>query len=109
MAVLTVALTNVTGTTLAMAAAAGGGDEFVAVGGVCLLVRNADASSKTVTVVRPGTTYGTADPDIAVTVAAGATAVIGPIPSEFANPADGNIDITYSAVTSVTVAPFRVY
>lgn len=99
----------VTGATLTFAAAAGGGDSFPVTGVVCLLVRNADASSKTVTLVRPGTTYGQADPDVAFTVAAGATGVWGPIPaSDFVDPSDALVDITYSAVTSVTVAVLRV-
>jgi hypothetical protein len=107
MALLTPQTAAVTGTVLTMAAANGGGDTIVGGSTVYLLVRNGDASSKTVTIVRPGTTYGTADPDIAVVVTAGNIAIIGPIPAEFADPADGQVDISYSAVTSVTVAAVR--
>lgn len=91
-----------------MNTAAGGGDTVnVDVPGICLLVRNGDASAKTVTVVRPGTTYGTADPDIPVVIAAGNQAIIGPIPVDFAD-TNGLVAITYSAVTSVTIGVFRV-
>jgi hypothetical protein len=107
MALLTPQTAAVTGTVLTMAAASGGGDTIVGGSTTFLLVRNGDASSKTVTVVRPGTTYGTADPDIEVVVTAGNIAIIGPIPSEFADPTDGYVDVTYSAVTSVTVAAVR--
>jgi hypothetical protein len=107
MAALPTQSASPTGTTLTMAAASGGGDTFVPGSSTVLLVRNGDASSKTVTIVRPGTTYGTADPDIAVTVAAGAIAVLGPYPSDLADPTDGQIDVTYSAVTSVTVAAVK--
>jgi hypothetical protein len=107
MALLTPQTAAVTGTVLTMAAANGGGDTIVGGSTVYLLVRNGDASSKTVTIVRPGTTYGTADPDIAVVVTAGNIAIIGPIPAEFADPSDGQVDISYSAVTSVTVAAVR--
>lgn len=93
---------------LIMNVANAGGDTVAVDGpGVCLLVRNADASAKTVTVVRPGSTYGTADPDIPVVVGAGNMAVIGPLPADFAD-ANGLIALTYSAVTSVTVGVFRV-
>jgi hypothetical protein len=104
-ALLTPQPAAVTGTNLTMATAAGGGDTIVGGSGTLLVVRNGDASSKTVTVVRPGTTYGTADPDIALVIPAGGIAIFR-IPSEFADPTDpvGGVDITYSAVTSVTVA-----
>lgn len=91
---------------LTMNAAAGGGDTvLVDRPGVYLLVRNADATSKTVTIVRPYTTYGTADPDIPVVITTLNFAVIGPIPVEFGD-ANGLVAITYSAVTSVTVGVF---
>lgn len=60
-----------------------------------LVVRNADASSKDVTV-------GSLT---AVTVAAGKTAII-PVPNEGLN--DTSVAVTYSAVTSVTVAAVRI-
>lgn len=110
MATLTPQTPAVTGSTLTLAAAAGGGDSFPLVGVTLLLVRNADASSKTVTLVRPGTTYGQADPDVAFTVVAGATAVWGPIPADWVDQSLSPpvVGILYSAVTSVTVAVIRV-
>lgn len=108
MATFTPQMTSVLGTVVTMNTCNGGGDSFPVTGVVGLIVRNADASSHTVTVVRPGTTYGTADPDITVTVAAGATAFIGPIPAEFADPSDGLVDVTYSAVTSQTMGVVRM-
>lgn len=93
---------------LTMNAAAGGGDTVLVDGpGICLLVRNADATPKTVTVVDPRTTYGQANPDLPVVIAAGNQAVIGPLPVDFAD-VNGLVAITYSAVTSVTVGVFRV-
>lgn len=92
---------------ITMNAANGGGDTvLVDAPGVYLLVRNGDASAKTVTIVDPRTSYGQANPDIPVVIAAGNQAVIGPIPPEFAD-ANGLVSITYSAVTSVTVGVFR--
>jgi hypothetical protein len=43
-----------------------------------------------------------------VSVAAGATKLIGPIPQDFRDTADNLVDITYSGVTSLTIAAFRV-
>lgn len=108
MAAITVQSASPTGTALSFVAASGGGDTLNVTNDVYLFVRNGDASSKTVTVVRAGNdAYGQAIPDIAVVVVAGATAVIGPIPPAFRDPGDGLVDVTYSAVTSVTVAAMR--
>jgi hypothetical protein len=68
---------------------------------------NGDASSKTVTVVRSGNDqYGLAIPDLAVVVPAGQLAVI-PIAATFRDTSDNLVDITYSAVTSVTVGAIK--
>lgn len=88
---------------LTMNAANGGGDSVAAgskMGGwelpVIIVVRNADASSKTVTV--QGTAY--------VVPATTGTAVI-PIRGSM-KPGD-SVAITYSAVTSLTVGACRLY
>lgn len=91
------------GTAITYAAAAAGGDTLGRTNGGVLRVKNGGAGSVTVTVVTPGNTkYGQADPDVPVTVAAGAEVAIGPFPDALA--VDGVISVTYSAVTSVTVA-----
>jgi hypothetical protein len=95
------------GVTLTFSAAAGGGDTVRCGDRVYLIVRNGDASSKTVTVDVPGlTAVGAAQPDASVVIAAGAQAIIGPIDAVFAQPgtSPATANITYSAVTSVTVA-----
>jgi hypothetical protein len=60
----------------------------------------------TVTVLTPGNDkYGQARPDIAVAVpATTGERLIGPFPADLADPADGLVAITYSGVTSLTVA-----
>lgn len=72
------------------------------------LVNNGSGSPVTVTVVVPGTVYGQARPDVAVSVAAGALAPIGPLVADLADPATGLITITHSAQTSITAAVVRV-
>lgn len=109
MATLTTTVATDTGATLTMVSAAGGGDKCAAGAGCFLVVTNGDATSKTVTLVTPQVERGDlALGDRSITVAAGATKVIA-VPDFFANPADSGLcSITYSAVTSVTVAAMRV-
>jgi hypothetical protein len=92
------------GAAVTLVAAAGGGDKAAPGDDVYLLVRNADASPINVTLVTVGLAFnGAALADTVVAVAAGATKLI-PVRREYIDPADGLAAITYSAVTSVTVA-----
>jgi hypothetical protein len=93
------------GTTVNFVACASGGDKIPARGRGCVLVKNGDASSKTVTVAVPGNdSYGSARPDFSVVVAAGATVAIGPFDSDLEDPTDSLVHLTYSAVTSLSIA-----
>lgn len=108
MATLSYQKARIGGGTVTMAAANGGGDKVAPNPRGALLVHNGDGSSKTVTVVVPGNTkFGQANPDVAVSVPAGADRLIGPFPSDLAGD-DGLVAITYSAVTSVTVAAVSI-
>jgi hypothetical protein len=95
---------NVPGSVPTWAAASAGGDTLRAGSGI-LLVRNGGGAGITVSIPLPGTTrFGQALPDpTALSIAAGAIGVIGPFESDLADPADNLVDVTYSAVTSVTV------
>lgn len=109
MATLTYQQAAATGATVTMAAASVGGDKVRPNSNGAVLVRNADASPHTVTVVVPGNTkYGQADPDVAVVVAAGAFKLIGPLPQDLADPTDGLVAFTYDGVTSVTIAAVSI-
>ena len=88
-------------------ACSGGGDTIRARTGDLLLVRCTDATTKTVTVVVPGTIHGQNIPDIAVVVPATTGFVVIPLLSEFRDPVDGLVDVTYSAVTGLTAAVIR--
>lgn len=83
-----------------MAAAAAGGDKVHP--NALTLIRNADTTATTVTVVVPGTAYGIARPDYSFSVAAGEIASVGRFPTDLAN-ADGTVDLTYSKVTALTI------
>jgi hypothetical protein len=91
-----------------LVAATSGGDDCQTGAGVFLVVKNADASSHTVTLVTPGSVDGDlAVADRAVVVAAAKTELI-PLAPTYRNPTTGRASITYDAVTSVSVAVIRV-
>lgn len=104
MAALTTQVMGVAGLAPTFAAAAGGGDTVAASNNVFFVVKNGGGSPITATVVVPGnTSYGQPLPDIAYTVTNGTELWI-PLSTEYQDTATGRISITYSGVTSVTVA-----
>ena len=92
------------GTAPTYAAASGGGDEFTPGNHVFFHLKNGGGSSVTATFVTPGTAFGQPIADVAVTVGAGTDQMIGPFPAEEFKGNDGLVAVTYSAVTTVTVA-----
>lgn len=110
MATLTTQTITRAGVDPSLTAAAGGGDSFTPGDDVFLHVNNGGGSSITVTVAGQGTILPNMDvPDVVVSVGAGTDRFIGPFPfTYFADPTDGLCDVTYSGVTSVTVAAFRL-
>jgi hypothetical protein len=92
------------GKAITFASAAGGGDKAQPGDRVFLLVRNGSGSSINVTLDSTGVAFNaTAVGDTVVAVADGAEKLI-PIRREYASPVDGLAGISYSAVTTVTVA-----
>lgn len=91
-------------------AAAGGGDSFLPGSDTFVHVKNGSGAPITVTLVTPGFVAGDipiADPT--VSVPAGGERMIGPFPpGYFADPADGLADLTYSGVTSLTLAVLKL-
>lgn len=92
------------------AAADAAGDEFAWEKGVFLHVKNGDASSHTVTVASQWSNLrpGLATDDLAVAVPAGEERLIGPLYRPAYRDSDGNVQVSYDAVTSVTVGVFAV-
>jgi hypothetical protein len=97
-------------------AATGGGDTITPTAGdsrlLALWVKNGGGSSITVTVDDPTSgSPGAAtafNPDTATTVPNGSERLIPLDPGRFRNPANGQIAITYSGVTTVTVGVVRL-
>lgn len=105
MAALAYQKSKIAGTAITLVAASAGGDTILPNDRGLLMVKNGDSSSHNVTIAVPGNTkYGQAEPDVTVSVAAGATELIGPFPRDLADPSDGRVHISYAATTSVTVA-----
>lgn len=104
MAILTVQTISRSGLLPSLVAAAGGGDEFANEGKTFLWVVNGDVSSKTVTLVTPQSVLGLAIEDLQVTVPASEQRLVGPLPVGIFNDANSRVQVTYSDVTSVTVA-----
>jgi hypothetical protein len=93
-------------------AAAGGGDTMATGETMFLVVKNGGGAPITVTVATPGTVEGAAIADTAVSVTNAQERWIGPITRSFygdpgTSPAY-RANITYSGVTSVTVAAVSI-
>ncbi len=109
MAVLTVQSIALSGATHALAAASAGGDQVPPGDRTFLHVKNGSGAGITVTIAKPGTDpWGGAWNNATVAVAAGAESSIGPLNSTLADPSTGNVLISYSSATSVTVQARRL-
>lgn len=105
MALLTTQQVLPTGTIITPVAANAGGDTMQPGSSSFLRAVNGSGGSITVTIDSAAPCNYGADHDLVVAVAAGATKDIGPLPaSRFARASDGLVGITYSGVTSLTVA-----
>jgi hypothetical protein len=102
MALIAVQPLTTSGLAPTFAAASAGGDTAPIGSDFYLVVRNGGGAPITVTVVTPGTIKGLAIADTALSVPAAGEGFI-PLDSIYRNPNTGRADITYSAVTSVTV------
>lgn len=86
-------------------AATADGDAFQHTGRELLFVKNGDSGAHVVTVSSQANNFGSTNSadDLAVTVAAGKTAVIGPLSAKKFKDANGLVQVGYDGVTSVTV------
>lgn len=97
-----------------LTAAGAGGDSFFMTGKDLLVVNNGSGGSITVTIstvvaaVPDNFGVTNAAHDKVFTVAAGKVAVLGPFSPFRFKDANGNAQVTYSAVTTVTVGVLRV-
>ena len=108
MATLTAAVAAKTGTVLAPVSANGGGDQFLNTGREVIYVKNGSGGSITLTLAPAGTPGGLALATIAIAIAAGVEKIIGPLDTGLFNNASGMVTMTYSGVSSLTIAVMRI-
>jgi hypothetical protein len=93
----------------ALVAAAGGGDAFAPGADTFVRINNAGGGAITATFATPGTVGGLAIADGGGSVTNAQSRIFGPFPPElYQDPTTGLVTLTYSGVTSVTVAPFKI-
>lgn len=99
MATLTIQNTSGTsGLTLTWGFAAAGGDVYANANSQTLLVQNLSSSSVIVTITAQRACNQNTLHTLTFTIPAGGLRYLGPFASQFYNDANGNVDITYSAV-----------
>lgn len=114
MAALTIQSISATGVGPTYAAAAGGGDTFAPTDMTkhFLHVKNGGGGSINVVIDDPTSATPTGatafNPDTTTAVPNGGERMIAVDPSRFRDNATGNVSITYSGVTSVTIGVFKV-
>lgn len=86
------------------AACAGGGDKFTNTGVEVIHIKNASVGSIDVTIDTPATVDGLAVAQRTVAVGAGAEKFIGPFPPSTYNDTGGFVNLSYSGVTTLTIA-----
>lgn len=96
------------GVVITPVAANADGNFFSNTGNISLRVVNGGASPITVTIPAQANCDQGTKHDITVTVANGATKEIGPFQMRHYNDASGYVQVTYSAVDSVTVAAVKL-
>ncbi|MHB0934898.1 MAG: hypothetical protein ACYC6A_00785 [Armatimonadota bacterium] len=104
MAVLTVQTINTTGVAPTNNAAAGGGDSFVNDGKTFIHVTNGSAGSLNVIITAQNACSQGVLHTLTVAVPAGESRMIGPFNRNIYNDAAGKVQLTYSGVTSLTIA-----
>lgn len=108
MATLTAQVPTQAGITPTYAAASAGGDQVACDDRLYLHVKNTNAATRDVTIATPGNVDGLAIADNVITVAATTgDRIIGPLKASLYADANGFAQITYSAVTNLTVAAIR--
>jgi hypothetical protein len=104
MANLSASRVTLAGVAPAFVAASAGGDVVAPNNGV-LVVKNDDVAAVTVTIATPGKTeFGLDQPDVTVSVPAGSTRYIGPLSPRLNDVDLGGVPVSYSSVTSLSVA-----
>jgi len=108
MATLTVTEITRDGVLYAVAAAAAGGDQFENEGDAFVVVSNASGGAITArAVIQKTVDEVTPDPK-EITVADGTAQLFGPFPTDIYNDENGNVQLTYSSATDLSVGVYKL-
>ncbi len=88
--------------------AAAGGDAFVNDGRTIIHIKNGDASGMTLTMDTPGTYRGVNLANPTVSVGATSNYFVGAFDPRIFNDTNGKVQLTYSAVTSLTITALQI-
>lgn len=109
MAVLAVKTVTAAGyETVALAACAAGGDTFLNDGKVLIEINNAAVASQDIIFVLPGTCDQGEAHTVTIAVGAGKRKVIGFLDPKLYNQSTGYVNITYSAVVTLTIGVYHI-
>ena len=108
MAELTRQSISTSGVTPSYTSATADGDTVDNDGSTFLHVKNGSGGDLTVTIDSPAECDQGFTHDVAVVVSAGSEEMIGPFPPHRFNDSDGELSITYSGVTSLTIAALTI-
>jgi hypothetical protein len=104
MATLTPQTLTKAGSQPSLAACASGGDEFANSGNTIILITNANASSRTLTIVSQATMDGLAVADRSVTIPGTDDTFITDLDKNVYNDTNGRVQLTYSTEVDLTIA-----
>ena|SRR3989304_4479093 len=107
MAAYTVQTTALAGVAHTLAAVASS-DTFSNDGRTLLVVANASGGNRIVTLTATATVDGLTITNPTVTIATGATKIIGPFPPRWFNSSSGVVTVTYDGTTSTTAAAVQM-
>ena len=89
-------------------ACAAGGDAFTNDGATLLYFKNGGVATRTITIATQIAPDGFATADRTITLLSGDRVIAGPFPPGVYNDANGKVQLTYDAVTSLVCLPFKV-
>ena len=86
----------------------GDGEEFANDGNVFIHAKNASGGAIVLTFKTPATVSGVDIDEVEVSIPAGEERMVGPFDPAVFNQSDGNVDLDFDGVTSLTIAAFKL-
>lgn len=96
------------GMTPSYEAANADGEEFANNGDVFIHMKNGSGGAIVATFKTPATVSGVSIDEVEVTISAAGEEMVGPFDPAVFNQADGNVDVDFDGVTSLTIAALKL-